>query len=41
MFHSFGPHVDHMLQENDLYLLGRFNMDLDNWRTRWETQLGQ
>ncbi|EPE30104.1 Zn2/Cys6 DNA-binding protein [Glarea lozoyensis ATCC 20868] len=39
MFHSFGPDVDHMLQENDLHLLGRFNMDLDNWRIRWESQL--
>jgi hypothetical protein len=41
MFHSFGPDVDHMLQENDLHLLGRFNMDLDNWRIRWESQLGK
>jgi hypothetical protein len=39
MFHIFGPDVDQKLEENDLHLLGRFNMDIDNWRMRWESQL--
>lgn len=41
MYNTFGPDIDHMLEENDLLLVGRFNMDLDNWRMRWESQLGK
>ncbi|CAG8979489.1 hypothetical protein HYALB_00011893 [Hymenoscyphus albidus] len=39
MYNTFGPDIDHILEEYDLALLRGFNMDLDGWRMRWESQL--
>jgi len=41
MYHIFGPDIEQMLKENEIDLLQEFNMSLDNWRTRWESQLSE
>lgn len=40
VYYTFGPNVEQMVVEEDLKLLQRFNVDLEGWRLRWETQLG-
>ena len=40
IYYTFGPNVEYVVDEDELTLLRKFNADLEDWRLRWETQLG-
>ena len=40
IYNTFGPNIEQMLDEEELNLLQQFNIELDSWRLRWESQLG-
>jgi len=41
IYDTFGPDSGKELSEEDLLSLRKYNYDLDNWRVRWESQLGK
>lgn len=40
IYHTFGPDLEQVVGDHDLMLLLRYDIDLDNWRSTWEPQLG-
>jgi hypothetical protein len=40
IYNAFGPDIEQRLEENDLGRLRQWNFEIDNWRVRWEPQLG-
>ena len=41
IYNAFGPDIEQRLEENDLGRLRQWNFEIDNWRVRWEPQLGE